>query len=110
MRILKALGGIVAIIFVFHLMGKTDTNAIGTASTSSGCRISFAKFSQLQSGMSYHAVEEILGCPGREMSRSDIAGYSTVMLAWDGAGMFGANMNATFQNNSLISKAQFGLR
>jgi len=60
--------------------------------------------------MSYSQVVSILGSQGTEMSSSDIAGYSTVMYSWDGEGGFGANMNATFQNGELVSKAQFGLK
>lgn len=43
------------------------------------------------------------------MSSSEMAGYKTVMLMWTGTSM-GANMNAMFQNDKLVSKAQFGLK
>jgi len=72
--------------------------------------VTMANFSKLRSGMSYSQVVSILGSQGTEMSSSDIAGYSTVMYSWDGEGGFGANMNATFQNGELVSKAQFGLK
>jgi len=72
--------------------------------------VTMANFSRLQSGMSYPEAVSILGAEGTVMSSSDIAGYSTVMYQWDGEGGFGANMNATFQNGKLVSKAQFGLK
>jgi len=43
-------------------------------------------------------------------SQVDVAGYNTKMYMWEGEGSIGANANATFQNNSLTSKAQFGLK
>lgn len=74
-----------------------------------GCRVTLAKFYELRDGMSYYQVREILGCNGTLLSRSDVPGYTTVMMGWDGEG-WGANMNAMFQNNSLVSKAQLGLK
>jgi hypothetical protein len=74
-----------------------------------GCRVTLAKFSELKDGMSYYQARDALGCNGTLMSRSDVAGYATVMYGWDGAG-FAANMNAMFQNGNLVSKAQFGLK
>jgi len=57
--------------------------------------------------MSYSEAVEILGGPGEEISRSDIAGYTTVMYQWKK--WTGANMNAMFQNGRLVTKAQMGL-
>jgi hypothetical protein len=58
--------------------------------------------------MSYEEAVRIIGEPGTEISRSDLAGYTTVMYSWSNTG--GANMNAMFQNGALVTKAQFGLR
>jgi hypothetical protein len=58
--------------------------------------------------MTYAQVEEILGSPGEEISRSEIAGYTTVMYQWKAKWGIG-NMNAMFQNGHLITKAQMGL-
>ena len=74
------------------------------------CRVTLAQYSSLSAGMSYHHARSLLGCSGTEISRVDMAGYSTVMYTWSGAGSFVANMNAMFQNDRLVSKAQFGLR
>ena len=67
-----------------------------------------AEFDQIRQEMTYEDVKLIIGHPGEEISRSDIAGYTTIMYSW--ANSNGSNMNAMFQNNSLVSKAQFGLR
>lgn len=74
------------------------------------CKASKAAFDNLQSGMSVREAEQIIGCAGELLSETDMAGYRTVMLMWTGSGGFGANMNAMFQNDAMISKSQFGLR
>lgn len=71
--------------------------------------VTLAQFSQLRDGMSYAQASAALGRPGTEMSRTNISGIVTVMYSWQGRGRAGANMNAMFQNDRLISKAQFGL-
>lgn len=53
--------------------------------------------------------EKKSGEPGQELSSNEMAGISTIMYQWDGDG-FASNMNAMFQNNKMISKAQFGLK
>lgn len=75
----------------------------------SDCKATKSAYSQLQSGMSYEDAVYIIGCEGDEISSSSMAGFTTIMYMWDGNG-FAANMNAMFQNNKLVSKAQFGLK
>jgi hypothetical protein len=74
----------------------------------SDCKVGKAQYDALQSGMSYADAVAVLGCAGEELSSSEMAGYKTVMFMWDG-NSFGANMNAMFQNDAMVSKAQFGL-
>lgn len=71
---------------------------------------SMEEYEKLTTGMSYEEACRIIGGKGREMSKAEVAGTTTVMYAWDGNGGMGANMNAMFQNNRLTTKAQFGLR
>lgn len=71
--------------------------------------VTMANYSRLADGISYRQAVAILGTSGTEISRTDLAGTTTVMYQWDGSS-FGANMNAMFQNDKLVSKAQFGLR
>ena len=49
--------------------------------------------------------------PASFSSENDIAGIHTAMYMWEGSNDagFGANANAMFQNDALISKSQFGL-
>jgi hypothetical protein len=70
--------------------------------------ITMAKYDRLKTGMSYHQAVEILGTEGVEVSSNELAGTKTVMYQWE-AGV-GANVNAMFQNDKLMQKAQFGLK
>jgi hypothetical protein len=67
-------------------------------------------FNALRNGMTYEQARDIIGCEGVLMSSSEIAGFSTHMVVWDGKGSIGANMNVMFQNGRLMRKSQFGLR
>lgn len=70
--------------------------------------VTMEKYNQIKSGMSYEKVVEIIGFEGEELSQSDVAGFKTIMYQW--VNDDGSNMNATFQNNKLQTKAQFGLK
>ncbi len=71
--------------------------------------VTMANYNRIQTGMNYEQVKAILGKDGTEMSSNNIAGIKDVMYQWTGDG-FGANMNAMFQNDKLVQKAQFGLQ
>lgn len=97
----------------------TSTQSLGEESQSASASseeeptdagVTMAGFEQLQTGMSYSEAVAILGGPGKEISRSDLGGTSTVMYQWEAGGFSVGNMNAMFQNGRLVSKAQFGLR
>ncbi|MDT8321559.1 MAG: hypothetical protein RQ826_13620 [Xanthomonadales bacterium] len=70
--------------------------------------VTLAEYKQIQEGMTYERVQAIVGVAGEELSRSDVASYTTVMYSWSNPN--GSNMNAMFQNGTLVNKAQFGLR
>lgn len=72
-----------------------------------------AGYDRLTSGMSYRQAVSALGCEGEEMSSTEMAGFKTIMYMWVGSGvsgMMGGNMNAMFQNDRMMSKAQMGLK
>ncbi len=71
-------------------------------------KVTMAEYEQIKEGMWYGTALGIIGSPAEEISRSDIAGYKTVMYSW--ANTDGTNMTAMFQNDKLVTKAQFGLR
>ncbi len=66
-----------------------------------------AEYDLLSEGMSYREAVAVIGAPGEEISRSDLAGFTTIMYSWMNPN--GSNMNAMFQNDKLVQKAQFGL-
>jgi hypothetical protein len=72
--------------------------------------VTMVNYQRLQTGMTYEEVVAILGSPGQELSSNEIAGIRTVMYMWSGGSFTGANMNAMFQNDGMVQKAQFGLR
>ena len=76
----------------------------------SGCDVTMENFRRLQSGMSYSNARRILNCDGEELSRVEMAGIPTsIMYQWNANRGYG-NMNAMFQDDRLVSKAQFGLK
>jgi hypothetical protein len=99
---------LLAILVLAALGWIVYTNQTGSlGSTSSG--VTLAQYHQLTDGMSYGQAVNVLGSSGTEISRSSVAGFSTVMYQWEGTHN-GGNMNAMFQNDRLVSKAQAGLR
>jgi len=77
--------------------------------------VTLSEFRRLKTGISYHEAVNIIGTQGEEISRNRIDGVpgvtesiETIMFQW--ANKNGSNMNAMFQNDKLISKAQFGLK
>ena len=72
--------------------------------------ITLAKYDLLENGMSYAQVVGLLGKPGVEFSTGDLVpGYRVQMYQWFNDAQTG-NMSATFQNDKLTAKAQFGLQ
>jgi uncharacterized protein DUF3862 len=67
-----------------------------------------AEFDQVREGMSYEEVAQIIGASGEVLSSSDLGGTKTIMYSWQNGN--GSNMNAMFQGDRLVNKAQFGLR
>jgi hypothetical protein len=70
--------------------------------------VNLAAFQEIKAGMSYGMVNTIIGTDGVAISRSDLAGHTTIMYSWKNSN--GSNMNATFRDDSLVTKAQFGLQ
>jgi len=75
-------------------------------------KISLDEFNQLQTGMRYEQAVAIIGGEGEKLSESTFGDVTTVMYSWEGSNDsgFGANANAMFQNDALVSKSQLGLK
>lgn len=112
--IVLAIVGLACVIYVSQQLGQLLTNPLGSAPALNSKAnlqpqvVLKSEYDRVQEGMSYSEVVGIIGASGEEMSRSDMAGFSTVMYSWSNSN--GSNMNAMFQNGKLINKAQFGLR
>jgi hypothetical protein len=93
--------------------GNEDTVASSTVAASPSpaakCGATLQEFYELEIGMPYAAARDIIGCEGEILSQVSLGGTNSVMVGWDAqTAMFG-NMNATFQNGRLVSRAQFRL-
>lgn len=75
-------------------------------------KVSKAEFDQIESGMTYEQVKEIIGGEGEVISESGKPGdqFHTVIYHYEGEGELGANASFTFQGGKLVNKAQFGLK
>lgn len=101
---------------------KKDNVTASSTTTSSGStgattpvntnKISADEFAAIQSGMTLAQVEQIIGGPGQLLSDVNLAGQHDQVYMWDGsnASGVGANANVTFDNDKVVSKAQFGLK
>lgn len=77
--------------------------------------ISLSAYQRIQTGMSCLECEIIIGSRGIESSRNRIEGVPEVMesidtVVYQWINDDGSNMNAIFQNDKLVQKAQFGLK
>lgn len=96
--------------FVLRATGELPSNNPSAHVARAECRISLDQYTELVTGMSYADAVNIIGCEGTELSRSEIGGIVAVMYMWQNSSLNGSNMNAMFQDDRLISKAQFGLQ
>lgn len=69
---------------------------------------SYEEYLQIEDGMSYADVVEIIGSDGIEQSRSSASGSTAVVYKWEGDMKY-SNVIVEFLNDAVISKAQSGL-
>jgi hypothetical protein len=69
--------------------------------------ISMGQFNRLQSGMSYMEVIGVLGKEGNKVAESPKGKDQSMSYRWEAGGL--ASVSATFQNDKLVSKKQYGL-
>lgn len=124
MLFLIGVGAFFGLLFVGVLLGgKTSTKqswddgivGSGSATQRNSHLATMDEFLALKNGMSYAEACKIIGSPGELISSGHVDGVpgvmnniDTLMYQWKGQGI--ANMNAMFQNDKLITKAQFGLK
>ncbi|MEQ2456306.1 DUF3862 domain-containing protein [Flavonifractor hominis] len=71
--------------------------------------ITMEEYNQIQSGMTYDQVVEIIGGPGESTASSGSGNYQIDMYTWYGNGTAGSNASITFTNGMVSAKAQIGL-
>ncbi len=93
-----------------QIEGTADdtVNATDDTATENGPEITLDEFNQIETGMTYDEVATIIGSDGTLSSESTFNDTTTQLYIWYGKNGI-ANANFTFQNDSLISKAQLGL-
>ena len=101
-------------IYVTYVNGKQTYSIFGSNAVSQDNppTISLEEFEQIQTGMSYQEVFDLVGSRGELLSEVDLGlgnEYYTAIYSWDGEGALGANASVTFQGGYVTSKAQAGL-
>ncbi len=110
---------VILVVLIGVLVGCSEGSGSFVSSRSGTPDISIAvtraEYLRVRDGMSYSEVVDIINEYGEELSRSKMPAIPgvmdelvTVMYQWQNRD--GSNMNAMFQNDSLMVKAQFGLR
>lgn len=90
------------------LIKGTDADIIKSEAS-----ISLSEFNQIETGMTYEEVCNIVGGEGTLSSSVDLGlgdSFKTEIYQWTGDGIIGANANVTFQGGKVMSKAQIGLQ
>lgn len=69
---------------------------------------SYEEYLQIENGMTYDQVVEIIGSDGAEASTATVSGITSSVYQWDGSAKY-SNVVITFTNNVVVAKAQVGL-
>lgn len=74
-----------------------------------GSKITLDQFNQIQAGMTYDQVKQILGSEGRLSTQTEIMGMRSSLYTWMNSG--GSNIVITFGSEGTVdSETQFGLK
>lgn len=71
--------------------------------------ITLEEYNNIEMGMSYEEVTNIIGSNGIVSSEVNSNGYEIKIVTWYGKGIAGSNANVTFTNGKASAKAQAGL-
>jgi hypothetical protein len=100
---------------ITHIPKDLDATSTTKSATPANGVITKAHFESIQEGMSYEDAVKIIGRAGEENASSTMPGVRGVMPSvqikmYSWINPDGSNMNASFQNDRLTTKAQFGLK
>lgn len=118
-RTLKSHGCLISIIVFVIITGGGIATAInfntGIQKSVSGVSddseyITKDEFNQIETGMTYDEVKEIIGSDGSLTSSVSMNNTTVEIYTWYGNGTAGSNANVTFTDNSVTGKAQAGLK
>lgn len=110
---------ILSVIIFFGIIGGVIVGTLGQNSaiqknvsgvSDSSEYITMDEYDQIETGMSYDEVQEIVGSAGEVSSQVETGGIKIVIITWYGNGVAGSNANVTFTNNEVTAKAQVGLK
>ena len=105
---------VAAVTIAWIILGAKNQNDIIQQSVSGVSEeseyITMEEYNQIESGMSYDQVKEIVGSPGEISSEVNSNGYHIMIVTWYGNGLAGSNANVTFTNDEVTGKAQVGLK
>lgn len=100
----------VLLVIVAIVSPKPERNGQPGAQRTAKSTITLADFNRIQVGMTFEQVESIVGSDYELLSENQIADIHTALYSWKDSSFMGGNMNVTFQNGQVVSKAQFGLK
>ena len=115
-RALKGSGclfGILAVVFLIGIIivgilvfvGQNDFIQKSVSGVSDDSEyITMDEYNQIETGMSYEEIKEIVGSDGEITSQAESNGIKIVIITWYGNGMAGSNANVTFTNNGKSSQ------
>lgn len=89
------------------LQGDKVTNKAQAMLQSMDAKVTMDKYNKINNGMTYDQVKAILG-EGQLTSQTDLLGSKSEIYEWINSD--GANMNVTFEDGKVTSKAQLELK
>lgn len=99
-------GTVIIVLQDDKVINKSQT---GIAADVQTAPITLAQYEQIEEGMTYDKVVEIIGGDGEAISESNAEEAVTVVYIWKGSDGI-SNATITFFNNAVFSKAQYGLQ
>lgn len=101
---------LIIIIFIFCVRGGcSGTDNSDNKSSSNSKYITYSEFTQIEIGMTYNEVCELVGSSGEITAQSEVGGINLTVVTWYGDSFSGSNATVYFENGAVTSKAQLGL-